>query len=123
MEKHVQNKQWEHVKVFLANNIEPFTCGFCDGEVIKTELLVHHQDENHDNNDPVNLVAMHRGCHTSHHKRGTVYPEHVRNSMAVSHFGNSPSEETRAKISAALKGKPWSEARRAAGNKGWYNNG
>jgi hypothetical protein len=88
MTNEVQNRQWNHRHVFLRHNAEPFICAFCDEEVIKSELLVHHIDEDHGNDDPDNLVAMHHGCHTSHHKRGTTYDDAAKYNMSVAHIGN-----------------------------------
>lgn len=53
---------------------------------------IHHIDHDHNNNDPSNLMAMPVAEHVIHHKLGTTH-----------------SEETRAKMSAAHKGKPTTE--------------
>lgn len=92
------NAQWNHVNVFLDNNDPPFICDHCGLEVPRAELLVHHRDDNHDNDDPSNLGAMHRNCHTSHHLKGKqLSEEHIHN-LSIGHIGNRVSN---AKLSEA----------------------
>ena len=88
MTNEIQNKQWNHVHVFLANNEPPYICGHCDNEVSREELLVHHHDGNHSNDDPENLCAMHHGCHTSHHKKGSTLSDEAKYNLSVGHMGN-----------------------------------
>jgi 5-methylcytosine-specific restriction endonuclease McrA len=84
-----------HMAIFKRNNEPPYFCFFCGNVVVS--LNIHHVNGDHSDNRPENLAAVHRGCHTSFHKTGTVL-----------------SPETRRKIGESMKGKPWSPARRAA---------
>ena len=54
-------------------------CAFC-GEPLNSDatLVVHHIDENRNNNDLDNLVGMHNGCHRSHHTGGWSQGESER---------------------------------------------
>lgn len=64
-------------EIFFAHNgMGPFDCVFC-GEAAdptipwsRKALVVHHQDENPQNNEVQNLVAAHHGCHVSAHLKG-----------------------------------------------------
>lgn len=85
--------------VFLrAYGTGPWPCGHCgdlveaiDGRVDSD--VVHHIDHDRTNNDPSNLVAMHRTCHATHH-----------------HAAVEKSPEHRRRISEALNGRQLSEA-------------
>lgn len=83
-----------HREVFFAHNgAGPWACHFCGEDVEFDAVQVHHLDEDHGNNDPSNLGASHRGCHTKHH--------------AVWRFGGCrpgvpKSPETREKIRASI---------------------
>lgn len=91
--------------IFLnANGPGPWACYGCGEDV--HDLLVHHIDRNHKNNAPDNLAAMHSSCHMSLHLKGTTKtPEH-RAKLAAALAGKPLPQETRLKISAALKGRP-----------------
>lgn len=78
-----------------ANGYGPWPCYGC-GEPV-TLLLVHHLDEDHFNDAPENLVAMHQSCHIRLHRVGE------RNR------GRKASVETKAKMSAVRRGKPKTE--------------
>jgi hypothetical protein len=82
---------WKYRPIFIAvNGPGPWPCylNACEDLVLPDELAIHHLDENHENNEPTNLTAMHKGCHSR------------------LHFAGVPrSTETRAKISAAKTGK------------------
>jgi DNA-directed RNA polymerase sigma subunit (sigma70/sigma32) len=58
----------------MHNGPGPWPCFECDGPVTYEELLVHHLDHDHDNNDPTNLAASHKPCHITHHKTGQPSP-------------------------------------------------
>lgn len=114
----------------------PWPCFFCKEEVTKRSLIVHHVDENRDNDGVSNLVPCHMSCHTSHHRKGkplskehrenigkankgklkgrTLSPEHrekmskARRERIYSNgggmTGHQHTEESRAKMSLALRG-------------------
>lgn len=76
-------------EIFFAwNGPGPYTCVECSEEVTFYDVLVHHV--NHDERDHrlVNLVPMHRGCHTKHHSTGRD-------------LGKKASEETKTKMREA----------------------
>lgn len=62
-----------HQVIFLRNNPEPpWLCIFCLRQITirgrsALGLNIHHKDDDHSNNDPENLVAAHKRCHTMHH--------------------------------------------------------
>jgi 5-methylcytosine-specific restriction endonuclease McrA len=66
----------------MRHNKRPHKCAYC-GKPIEadsdisgaTTLVIHHLDGDRKNNDPKNLVAMHRGCHTRKHHIGKVRTE------------------------------------------------
>lgn len=112
-----------HKQIFRRNNVLPYLCCFCGQEVEPGELLVHHDDGNHSNNEVGNLKAAHSGCHTAHHTLGIkrseefkrlraqltreqhqagVFDEHLRR-LAEQRKGTKLSLETRAKISVKAK--------------------
>lgn len=85
-----------HQRVFVeTNGPGPWPCHGCDLPVDPDELCVHHLDEDHGNDVPENLVAMHLPCHTRLHIAG-----------------KSKSEEHRRKLSDALRSRPHSEKAR-----------
>lgn len=86
-----------HQKVFHENNNPPWECCICHELVQLNELTIHHLDEDHFNNDPANLAATHHACHTHLHR-----------------VGKPKSEEHKANLSKALRGKPHSDAARAS---------
>ena len=125
-----------HVKVFIAHNGPgPWSCFFCTNDVMLQEVTVHHIDHDHSNNDPMNLVASHFGCHSRHHATGRTKSERerlrisstrksmfsqgklvtptqgvghtleTRAKISASHIGLRPSDEARKKMSASKKGK------------------
>jgi hypothetical protein len=84
-----------------------------------------------DGTDPQkHFVPLCRPCHISYdghqtnggnssearaaRRRGKKASIETRERLRQSHLGNSPSPEHREKLSKATKGKPWSDARRAA---------
>lgn len=64
-----KRKRTKYRELFLAHNgVGPYTCYFdCKIKVLFEELIVHHVDGNHTNNDLKNLVPCHRICHNSYH--------------------------------------------------------
>jgi len=54
---------------FAYNGPGPYKCEFCKEDVMFTEVLVHHCDEDISNNIPENLKAAHRRCHGRHHMK------------------------------------------------------
>lgn len=75
-------KYSSHRDVFFAfNGPGPYECALCHDPVCawwdhldRTDgrsqycLVIHHLDHNHQNNHPENLVPIHYGCHTAHHR-------------------------------------------------------
>lgn len=104
-----------YVKTFKDNNSPPYICHFCNEEVAK--LVVHHLDHDRSNGSPENLVATHKLCHDRHHlvgrdvtwgdkisaKKKVQWEEGVYDNKRPSTPVHS--EETKRKISAALKGR------------------
>jgi len=107
-----------------------YLCAKCDR---KAKDWAHIHGESGD--DPwADFVPLCRRCHMQydgHNQKGGNSSEarsermkaittnnwndpEYRQHMSDAHYGQEISTETRAKISAALKGKPWSEARRKA---------
>jgi NUMOD3 motif len=118
----------------------PWVCSWCKEPVISLgggtsqDGVIHHIDEDHNNNDIANLQAMHHACHVSHHltdkpgrvqgqkrtqeqrqrmsevwkTRGPVSDE-ARHNMSEAHKGKKASDETKRKQSLAMKGHSWSE--------------
>lgn len=86
----------------------PYPCDFCDKQVtvMGHKGVIHHRDENKDNDAIENLGAAHKGCHNVHHKIGQDHPPEVLEQLRLLHLGAKRSPETRQRISDALKGKP-----------------
>lgn len=78
---------------FAANGFGPFACFECGAEIAFEDVVVHHVDHDHTNNDANNLVPSHFSCHSAYHMR-------VR----------TVSDETRQRMSAAQK-KRYSDAK------------
>lgn len=97
-----------HQRIFVeANGPGPWVCYGCDELV--TELMVHHLDEDHENNDPNNLVAMHHPCHSRLHHTGKIVSDETRAKIAGTRRGVPRSKETKRKISVANHGKKLSD--------------
>lgn len=100
-------------KIFLAHNGSgPWTCAYTPcGELIyvlgkrSREGAIHHKDEDKHNNDPDNLEIMHFGCHRRHHMVGHIKAPETCQRLSDALQGHPVSAETRAKISAANRGK------------------
>lgn len=96
------NAQWNHVNVFFENNSSPYLCDDCGEEVFLHELLVHHKDDDHGNDDPGNLAAMHRGCHTRNHRTGKKLSEETKAKMSLAHKSN-PNKSNLASLAAKAR--------------------
>jgi 5-methylcytosine-specific restriction endonuclease McrA len=57
--------KFEYWKIFADNGGE-LKCALCDTE---EDLLIHHKDANHKNNDINNLQCLCRSCHTIVHNK------------------------------------------------------
>jgi hypothetical protein len=101
-----RRKRSKYRELFLANNgIGPYVCFFdCGNYVQYEELIVHHVDGDHTNNDLKNLVPCHRLCHNSHHFKELweTDRESLLSSETRGHL-TPHSEETKAKISSLHK--------------------
>ena len=100
-------------EVALADRSFPVPCDECGGPVEsfkeKTGGVVHHVDENPENNDSSNLMILHRGCHAKVHLSGSKSELHIE---ALRLANKSSSDEVRAKIAASLRGVHHTEERR-----------
>lgn len=68
--------------------------------------VIHHKDENVDNNDITNLILMSNPEHVRFHRKGKQFSqEHLKN-LSESHKGYKPTEEQKRKISESQLGKP-----------------
>lgn len=100
----------------MANtSAQPWECHFChepvylDPDVSKMRLVVHHLDDNRENDDFDNLVASHWTCHNSHHNKGKTISSEHRAAVSKALSGRSLTDEHKAKLSKALKGRVVSE--------------
>lgn len=91
----------------------------------KPGLVVHHLDENKLNNALSNLVYLTRGEHMRLHREGKKFSEEHKAKLSAAlkgktspNKGKTFSEEHRAKLSAARKGKPSPNKGKPAWNKG-----
>lgn len=73
----VLKKQAGYRRLFLeAHGEGPHVCAHCGGLIPmgwadvewRERLTIHHADLDHDNDALENLVGMHLGCHSTHHK-------------------------------------------------------
>jgi hypothetical protein len=81
------------------NGPAPWSCTYCGDPVEGVGHGVghiHHIDEDPDNDTKDNLEAMHPVCHKRHHRQG----------KPGNRKGATVTPEVRARISAALKGRP-----------------
>lgn len=64
-----RRKRSRYRELFFAHNGPgPYACYFdCGRTVSFEEIIVHHDDGDHTNNDLANLVPCHRLCHNRHH--------------------------------------------------------
>lgn len=106
-----------------ANGPFPWTCWYCKDPIeVLDKYTVHHLNEDHYDDDPTNLVAVHHGCHTKVHKPWGVFTDDGRRRLSEAAKKTMPwlapnpghtqphTAESRAKISAAKMGchKGWS---------------
>ncbi len=105
MARATKDLYWE---IALARRELPVPCDECEEPVVAG--VVHHIDENPDNNERENLMILHRGCHTRIHLSGPKSPAHLAKLKAANRSG---APEVRAKISATLTGVPHTKERRA----------
>jgi hypothetical protein len=75
-------------------------------EVFRKELVIHHLDEDRNNDGLSNLVPMHNACHSRLHNAGRLLSEEHRHKISESMKGHKVSDDTKAKISRAKKGVP-----------------
>jgi hypothetical protein len=90
-----------------------------DPIIPNTGYVIHHIDENPNNNNPDNLQKMtdreHKKHHTNngkHPNQGKKFSDELRKKLSMSHLGHTPSnkgkpmsEETKAKLRESLKGR------------------
>ena len=81
-------------------------------EMLASGFIVHHQDENKQNDKDFNLQLLPKGCHHRYHNSGeknTMWGKHpslkTLQKMSQANMGKSPSIETRQKMSKIKKGK------------------
>lgn len=121
-----------HRETFFAHNgIGPYPCFVC-GTLISfyDQIVIHHIDENHGNNFSDNLSAIHHGCHSRLHQKGSTRSDEARARMSAANSGRRLSvahklaiakagrqriwsDETRAKMSASQKGRVFTSEHRA----------
>ena len=106
--------QTRHRDVFFATyGLGPWDCWLCKRPVEYSGLDVHHVDGNPQNNEPANLVPMHRGCHMLITNQGREKSAETRAKISAIHRGRKRSPEAVAKMAAALRGKPLSAEHKA----------
>ena len=88
------------------------------GRLLTRKEVVHHDDTNKTNNVPGNLILhASNGDHISQEHSGRAMSQAQKQALSVVHKGSKRpprSQEYRAKMSAAHKGRPKSESHRAA---------
>lgn len=126
-----KRKRSRYRELFFAHSgAGPYTCFFMCGElVLFEEVIVHHIDGDHTNNEINNLVPCHRLCHNGHHlkelwidrredmlagdARGHRTPHSEETKRLISEkkksSGQKPSDEAREKAKLTNLGKPRSE--------------
>lgn len=73
--------------------------------------VIHHKDENHNNDTPDNLQKMTDSEHKSHHHKGKALSEKQIQQISISNTGRRPwlgkhhTEESKQRMSVAQKGK------------------
>lgn len=80
---------------------QPWWCLRCGEEA----EVIHHVDHDRTNNEIENLQSLCSNCHRFVH-RGQVRPPATGQNIAASKRGKPRSEDTKRKLSEALKGKP-----------------
>lgn len=75
----------EYQKIFITERGPgPWKCFGCEELVYYDELLVHHKDEDRENNSIRNLAPMHSGCHAVLHNTGRKNTEATKAKMSES---------------------------------------
>ena len=106
------NTRYYHRIFFAANGFGPYTCFHCGQPVYFDEVIIHHLDHDHWNDDPDNLAAAHPPCHISHHHNGKAVTAHARLNMSRSHSGARLTAEHRRNIGLSLIGREIPQAAR-----------
>jgi hypothetical protein len=92
----------------------PWPCERCDELVIsvgggnnRNTGVVHHADENHDNNEVSNLRVMHQSCHIAHHNNVRFISKESRQRMSVAQKNRRAKEppEVRDKFIKSMTGR------------------
>lgn len=73
------------------------------GRYLEPDEVVHHIDENNQNNKISNLELCLRSVHTSYHWTGRKHSEETKRKIGLKSKGRKISEETRRKCSIARK--------------------
>lgn len=71
----------------------------------QSKNLIHHKDENHDNDASENQEKMTRNKHTTLHKTGNKLSEEHKKKLLLANIGSKRSEKTKKNISKSLKGR------------------
>ena len=88
----------------LVHKIMMYTFyGYRDGH----KWVIHHLDENKQNNVLTNLVYITRSEHSRLHMKGTYLSEKTKRRMCESHKGKHLSKEHKLKLSLAAKNRIW----------------
>ena len=92
-------------RTFLEMNPGPiWVCGFCGELIVKSSgrdsdsLVVHHINENREDNRLSNLMAAHFGCHAAHHMIGWTPSEKMKAAQLKAVKGVPKTPEHRSKI-------------------------
>jgi hypothetical protein len=103
-------------QIFIdSNGPGPWPCYGCFSPVSPEELLVHHIDRDHLNDEVTNLAPMHKGCHTRLHQTGRELSEEARAMMSAQRKGVPKPPRTKEhslKIGATKRGVPFSDEHR-----------
>lgn len=96
-------------EIFVAVNYAkygfgPWMCFVCKEPVEKKDLNIHHVDEDHENDEPTNLAAIHHNCHARMPSRplSLAWRKKIGDALR-GRCGYQHTVETRAKISESLK--------------------
>lgn len=103
-----------HQRLFFAHNGPgPYECFLCKQSVTIDKVTVHHDDDDHSNNDPANLRPAHHGCHTKHHASQPHRREQLRE------VGKRRTPESRRRAALAMNAAQSHESRSEAAKKAW----
>lgn len=109
-----KRRRTKYREVFFAHNGPgPYPCAFCESVVDFEGVVIHHDDHDHTNDEPGNLVPCHQDCHTRHHfKYNWTEPEFRKKMQASPTRGHHTphTEEAKAKMGLANIGRaPWNK--------------